>query len=317
MLPRWSRIRCFQLIAILSAVFSGSSGPAASPQDHLTLTLITDADMRSDDRALATSNINAVSIKQGSLVSAGDYQFTSYYGADGKLLIARRNRIARPKVWDILRTQFTSYNVEDRHNTSCVAIDGAGYLHVAWGMHGGGPLLYTRSTTPVLNESPLHLLGERDGNAGVPPDQVPLQHETNAITYPQFWNVPNTGDVLFTYRVGSAGNGEWQLAHWGNAARAWSSIHTAIKPSDDGAQPWLDNDYSGDKLPNTNAYHNGLVFDKTGRIHVTWTWRTGGDSPSGLGDFQSNHNIMYAYSDDLGHSWRQADGRLYERKRAA
>jgi hypothetical protein len=55
------------------------------------------------------------------------------------------------------------------------------------------------------------------------------------------------------------------------------------------------------------------VFDESGRIHVTWTWRTGADSPSGLGDFQSNHNIMYAYSDDLGRSWYRPDRRLYER----
>jgi hypothetical protein len=194
-----------------------------------------------------------------------------------------------------------------------VAIDGDGYLHVAWGMHGGGPLLYSRSPTPVVNERPLHLLGERVGNAGVPRDQVPLQNDTHAITYPQFWNIPNTGDLLFTYRVGSAGNGEWQLARWGNAASAWSSIHTAIAPSDGRPQPWIDNDYSGDNRPNANAYHNGLVFDNTDRIHVTWTWRTGSDSPSGWGDFQSNHNIMYAYSDDLGRSWHHADGRLYER----
>jgi hypothetical protein len=308
-------IRHVGLIAIQWAVVPGDNCTAASPKDYLTVMPIADADPNSDDRALATSNINAVSIKQGSLVSAGDYQFTSYYGADGKLLIARRNLVARAEVWDILRTQFTSYNIEDRHNTSCIAIDGAGYLHVAWGMHGGGPLLYSRTTTPVVNKRPLHVIGERDGNTGVLRGQVPLQNDTNAITYPQFWKIPSTGDLLLTFRVGSAGNGEWQLARWGNAARAWSSIHTAIKPSDSAPQPWIDNDYSGDNLPNTNAYHNGLVFDDIGRVHVTWTWRTGGDSPSGFSDFQSNHNIMYAYSNDLGISWHHADGRLYERQR--
>jgi len=112
----------FACPAILSAV-------AASPKEFVILTPIDDADPNTDDRGLATSNINAVSIKQGSLVSSGEYQFTSYYGADGKLVVARWHRTSRPQQWDILRRQFTAYNVEDRHNTSCLAIDGSGYLH--------------------------------------------------------------------------------------------------------------------------------------------------------------------------------------------
>lgn len=311
-MPRTQLSHSKTLAAFLFAVVHCSVGYAVS-KDFVTLTPITDADPTTDDRGLATSNINAVSIRGESLVSAGEYQFASYYGADGKVVVARRNRVRWPKVWDILRTQFTAYNVEDRHNTISIAIDGSGYLHISWGMHGGGPLLYSRSTAPVNNDRPFHLPGEKEGNTGSLRNQIPLQNDTNAITYPQFWNVPNSGDLLFTYRVGSAGNGEWQLARWSDKAREWSSIHTAIKPDDASPQPWIDNDFSGDKLPNTNAYHNGLVFDNKGRIHVTWTWRTGTDSPSGLGDFQSNHNIMYACSDDLGKTWLRADGRRYER----
>jgi hypothetical protein len=304
---------CTTFVVSLCALIYGGHARAVSPEDFVTRAPITDSDPATDDRALATSNINAVSIRGGSLVSAGEYQFTSYYGADGKVVVARRNRVRRPDVWDILRTQFTAYDIEDRHNTISIALDGSGYLHISWGMHGGGPLLYSRSATPVVKDSPMHLPGETVGNKGSLRDQIPLQNETNAITYPQFWNIPNSGDLLFTYRVGSAGNGEWQLARWINSERKWSSVHTAIKPDDASPQPWIDNDYAGDKLPNTNAYHNGLVFDKKGRIHVTWTWRTGADSPSGLGDFQSNHNIMYASSDDLGKTWRRTDGTRYER----
>src|SRR5690606_26487065 len=108
---------------------------------------------------------------------------------------------------------------------------------------------------------------------------------------------------------GSSGNGENQLARWDNTARSWTSVQTARNSNDASpAQPWIDNDFGGDNLPNANAYHNGLVFDSTGRMHVTWTWRTGGDSQSGFGDYQSNHNLMYAYSDDLGANWHRDDG---------
>ncbi len=115
-------------------------------------------------------------------------------------------------------------------------------------MHGGGPLLYSRSTTPVLNDNAFHLFGERNGNTGSPQEQIPLQNSTHAITYPQFWNIPNSGDLLFTYRVGVSGNGEWQLARWNHADRAWSSVHTAIKPSEASPQPWIDNDYTRRQL---------------------------------------------------------------------
>lgn len=312
-----SRRTWYWLIVVAAAISCGGQAAAAAPPPtaFVTLTPIADDDPQTDDRAWATSNINAVSIKQGALVSAGDYQFTTYYGADGKLNLARRNRADRPGRWDIRRTQFTSYNLEDRHNTSSAAIDGAGRLHVAWGMHGGGPLLYSRSTASVLNDAPWQLSGDQLGNAGAMQQEVPLQNDTNAITYPQFWNIPDSGDLLLTFRVGAAGNGEWQLVRWDNAAAKWRSVHTAIGSTDDSPrQPWIDNDYAGDDLPNTNAYHNGLAFDDAHRIHLTWSWRTGGDSPSGFGDFQSNHHLMYAYSDDMGESWRRADGQPYRRR---
>jgi hypothetical protein len=165
----------------------------------------------------------------------------------------------------------------------------------------------------VLSNRPFHVYGENQGNKHAMWNEVPLQNDTNAITYPQFWNIPKSGDLLMTYRVGTAGNGEWQLARWNDASRKWTSVHTAINPNDAAPQPWIDNDYQADDLPNTNAYHNGLIFDDSGRIHVTWTWRTGVDSPSKLGDFQSNHNIMYAASDDFGQAWQRADGTRYER----
>jgi hypothetical protein len=62
-----------------------------------------------------------------------------------------------------------------------------------------------------------------------------------------------------------------------------------------------------------NAYHNGLVYDSTGRLHVSWTWRTGGDSTTGFTDYQSNHNVMYAYSENDGVDWRLANGTLLSR----
>ena len=246
-------------------------------------------------------------------MTAGDYQFTSYYGADGKLIVGRRNVKNPADPWTLRRTQFTSTNINDSHNVSTIAIDGDGFLHVAWGLHDD-PLMYTRSTTPVLNNNPLVLTADTVGNAPRPTDaSIPLQDQ--AITYPEFTNVPGSGDLLMAYRTGGSGNGEYQLARWNNATNTWASVRTALNSTDGSAnQPWIDNDFGGDTLPDVNAYHNGLVFGSgpTPRLHVTWTWRTGAN-PGPFDDFQSNHNIMYAYSDNGGVDWRLQNGTLLRR----
>jgi hypothetical protein len=284
---------------------------AATPWDFLQLSPISDGVATTDDRGWAGVHINAVSFKTEALTTVGDYQFTSYYGADGKLIVGRRNLATNPGTWDLLRTQFTSFNINDAHNTSSIAIDGDGYLHMAWGVHGN-PLPYTRSTTPVLNDAPFSLVGDTVGNSGSIAGALPLQ--SSGITYPQFWNIPDSGDLFLTYRIGSSGNGEWQLARWNNASNTWLSVHTAVNSTDASpVQPWIDNDYGGDSLPNVNAYHNGLAFDSMGKMHLSWTWRTGGDSTSGFTDYQSNHNIMYAASPDLGVNWYRDNGTIYQR----
>lgn len=297
-------------MALAVVVLTAGATQAADPGDFVTLTPISDGDPATDDRGRAVPNINAVSYKTQSLTTVGDYQFTSYYDSDGKLIVGRCNLAKDRKTWTLLRTEFTSFNIKDSHNTSSIAIDGDGYLHVAWGVHGN-PLPYTRSTTPVLNEGPLHLIGESVGNSGGIAGALPFQ--SGRVTYPEFFNIPGSGDLLLTYRLGASSNGEWQLARWNNATKTWAGIHTALNSGDSGPQPWIDNDYGGDIRPNVNAYHNKIVFDANGRMHASWAWRTGGDSSSGFGDYQTNHNIMYAWSDNGGVDWRRDNGVLYQR----
>jgi hypothetical protein len=282
----------------------------AAPTDFLTLTPISDGNSATDDSGRANTNINAVSFKSQSLTTIGDYQFTSYYGADGKLIIGRRDLAADPTTWTLNRTQFTSFNINDSHNTSSIAIDGDGYLHVAWGVHGN-PLLYTRSTTSVLSGDPFNFIGDTIGNSGSLTGALPFQ--SSGTTYPEFYHLPGSGDLLLSYRTGSSGNGEYQLARWNNSTNAWTSVRTALNSGNSGAQPWIDNDYSGDALPNVNAYHNKLVIEGSGRMHVSWSWRTGSDSTTGFTDYQSNHNIMYAYSDNGGVDWYRDNGERYQR----
>ncbi|WP_425395232.1 DUF1553 domain-containing protein [Aeoliella sp.] len=283
---------------------------ASDPQDYLQLISVTDGDPSTNDLGWAHGHINAVPFKRQTVTTSGDYQFTSYYGADGKLIFGRRNLSDATNTWSLLQTEFTSFNINDAHNTSSIAIDGDGFLHVAWGVHGN-PLLYSRSTTSVVNDDPFEMVGGTVGNAASITDALPFQ--SAGVTYPEFTNIPGSGDLLINYRRGSSGDGEWQLVRWDNQNDVWNGVHTALNSGDTGPQPWFDDDYSGDSLPDTNAYPNGLMTDSKGRMHITWTWRTGGDSPSGFGDYQSNHNVMYAYSDNQGVDWYRDDGTIYQR----
>lgn len=302
------------LAAIALPLTATAAAPAAGPLDFRTLTTISDGNPATNDSGYARVEINATAFKNQSLVTSGNYQFTSYYGADGKLIVGRRNLQASPGTWTLRRTQFTSTNINDSHNVSTIALDGDGFLHVAWGLHDD-PLLYTRSTTSVINDGPLVLNGDTVGNSPRPTDTtIPL--ETANITYPEFTKVPGaSGDLMLAYRTGGSGNGEYQLARWNNANNVWAGVRTALNSTDASTnQPWIDNDFGGDALPDANAYHNGLVYGSgaTPRLHATWTWRTG-TNPGPFDDFQSNHNLMYAYSDNDGVDWRLQNGTLLQR----
>lgn len=288
------------LVAAPAAVEAQVADPFA------TLTTISDGNPGTDDRGYASSETNATAFKNQSLVTVGDYQLTSYYGADQTLILGRRNLVTSPDSWYLLHTGLTSNNVGDSHTVSTIGVDGDGYLHVAWGVHNN-PLKYTESTTSVLNDAPFSVAGELTG-------QIPLQG--SSITYPEFWSIPGSGDLLLSYRTGGSGNGEYQLSRWSDGSNSWTAVHAreGSGSSQTGLQPWIDNDYlTYTDPPNVNAYQNGLVHDSTGRLHMSWTWRTGGDSTTGFTDYQSNHNIMYAYSDNNGVDWYKDDGTLYQR----
>src|SRR5690606_4761768 len=109
-------------------------------------------------------------------------------------------------------------------------------------------------------------------------------------------------------RTGASGNGKWHLVRWDDRANTWSAVHASLE------HPWIDSDFAGDDLPNNCAYHNGIAFDPRGRWHTSWTWRTGADSTSGFTDYQTNHNLMYAWSDDEARTWHRDDGTPYQRE---
>lgn len=261
--------------------------------NYVTNQVISDGNPATDDRGRANTDINAVPIRFNALTTVGGYQFTSYYRGDGKLLVGRRQ--AGNNTWDLFPTQFTANNINDDHDISSLAIDGDGFLHMSWGMHVNN-FLYTKSTASVLNANPMNLVGGNVGNSAALNSMTGLYN--TSVTYPAFYNLPD-GDLLFMYRNGSSGNGDYRLRRYDTATDQWSELGAGAD------KIWLGRQAPGSSLPEVNAYPNQLAFDSQGNIHATWTWRGNGAT------FQTNHNIDYAKSANGGATWTTMNGTPY------
>ncbi|ACB74661.1 BNR-4 repeat-containing protein [Opitutus terrae] len=243
----------------LAACFLASSGLAAAATAPIARVLpIAPA-------AYAGSSVNVVANTRSAIVTHSTLQYAAFYDADGFLVLAQRPLGA--DVWTTQRTPHRA-NVADAHNSISLAVDGAGFLHVAWDHHNS-PLHYARvvtSGTIDLGE-PTAMTGERE------------QH----VTYPQFHLLPN-GDLLFTYRDGESGNGALVLNRYITTTRKWSVVQPNLIDGEGQRSPYAD-----------------LTVDRQGTLHLAWIWR---DSPN----VASNHDLAYAQSKDAGVTWTRTDG---------
>ncbi|HPN59643.1 MAG TPA: BNR repeat-containing protein [Chitinophagaceae bacterium] len=216
----------------------------------------------------AGNSVNTVVFRKNSLASLNGIQFISYYDAEGNVVLGKR--VITDSSWELKRTRFKG-KVTDAHRSISIALDGEGYLHMAWDHHGNH-LRYCRSLQPFSLELS---------------DEIPMtgQHESN-VTYPEFYRMPD-GGLLFFYRDGSSGNGNLIINTYQPAEKKWTVLQ--------------DNLISGEGK--RNAYWQACV-DNRGAIHISWVWR---ESP----DVASNHDLCYAVSTDGGRTWEKSTGEKY------
>ena len=108
------------------------------------------------------------------------------------------------------------------------------------------------------------------------------------ITYPRFWETPE-GSLQFCYRRGNSGNGDRMLVDYDPAQGVWQGT----RQIDSGKGVWQ-------KSESRCSYPNGYGYGPLGKLHATWVWREGGGT--------ANHDLMYAYSEDLGVTWKNNAG---------
>jgi hypothetical protein len=196
-------------------------------------------------QAYAGNSINSTSFRKSALTthmdgSGNEIQYCAYYDYDGTIILARR---INSEEWTYQWTDFKG-NVEDAHNSISLAVDGAGYLHMAWSQHAGG-LMYAKSEGPGT----MTMLGGQ--MIGTLEDRV---------TYPEFYVQPS-GDMFFLYRNGSSGNGNLILNKYTVSAERWQRVQDNLISGEDRISPYWQ-----------------ACVDGAGRLHISWVWRETGDA---------------------------------------
>ncbi|KKY35260.1 putative dockerin type 1 [Diaporthe ampelina] len=133
---------------------------------------------------------------------------------------------------------------------------------------------------------------------------IPSTHKHfSYVTYPRLGALDES-TMFMSLRDGKAGLGSDHLYLYRSSAGFWEFVGTPLT----GVQ--------------SNPYVHGWDF-RGGRLHVTWVYRgfvhyEGWDDPAdtrhkqqaGPNGAENNHNICYAYSEDLGHTWKNGHGKV-------
>ena len=235
------------------------------------VTLFGDYSVRSVDVAegWASTPVNAAIFRRNSLWTHENEQYISFYNAEGSMVIGKRKLSAGD--WTLNDTGYHG-NVRDAHNIISMAVDGDGFLHVAFDHHDDS-LHYCRSIAPGSLE-----LGPMESMVGF--------NEID-VTYPEFYSMPD-GDLLFVYRSGGSGHGDMVINRYSTAEQKWTNVQDVL----------IDGEVR------RSAYWQ-LCVDSGGTIHLSWVWRE-------TMEVETNHDLCYARSRDGGVTWESSKGEQYQ-----
>lgn len=200
-------------------------------------------------------------------------QYIGYVDASRNYRIGTRTRETDNwSVVDLSETRENPFELPydpDGHNYVAMGVDGDGYIHLA-GNHHDDFLHYARSygAGDITRWKALRMIGTRE----------------TSVTYPAFLRL-NDGRLLFMYRDGVSGLGDYLLNRYDPATQRWTRLH----------DPWI----SGD---GESPYRSQVQIRADGTVHITFNYR-----PLG-GQGSDNHDIHYIWSDNGGDTWKNAVG---------
>ena len=283
-----STVKSIAVILLFCAIAPATAQLSVSP--------LYDTSPDSNALVLATGGnfskvINGSPFQQEALITHEGYQYATWYhnGANQDIYISRRDLTGN--TWETIDTGFDMQNGNqnwDSHNVISMGISGDGRIHLSYDHHVDG-LRYLTTSAGVATSS-----GGAWDSSIFNAERDSLNADGSSIprvTYPRFANVGD--DLIFTYRDYGSGNGDHRIADYDAQTGQWSSTRLVTKGR---STNQTYDDVNNNPSNKRNSYHNGFHADSTGRLHTTWTWREGTQD--------GNHDIMYAYSDDKGVTWR-------------
>lgn len=229
-----------------------------------------------DPHGICTTGANTT-VYNPRLVTDDDRQYLAYYGTDGpgdpsSLRVAVRDLPSG--TWSV-RSIGPAIGLHDGHYAPALGIGPAGHLFVCFNTRNS-PIQWCRSTDPgsiaAFDDVETGMTGENEASA----------------CYPEFTRLAD-GTLLFGYRNGGSGSGNWHLNRWDPEMEAWDVVSHPIT-------------FGGEAR---NAYHWNLVESSDGVLHYAFCWR---ETP----DVTTNSRLCYARSPDRGVTWERSTGEPYE-----
>ena len=238
------------------------------------------------------TTVNGQTFQQEGVITHKGYQYASYFADEGFLAIGRRK--LPDGAWEVIH--FADYQAKDHrdsHNVASIGIaEGDGTVHLAFDHHVH-PLHYRRSVQGLASRP-----GEfawKAENFGAVSNSLEGIGPIPEVTYPQMVSSP-TGKLQMLYRTGGSGHGDWYLVEYDPAGEGkWSRVGMMLS-----RQGTYQSSLS------RCAYPNPLRYDAKGVLHVTWCWREKPENTTF--DLRTNHDLMYAYSEDAGRTWKNNVG---------
>ena len=242
--------------------------------------------------------VNGRTHQQDALLTCRGHQYTAYVDSNRRICIGRRKLPGGP--WEVIHFTDHQFQSNDSHNTVVIGICASdGTIHLAFDHHAT-PLNYRVSRMGVAHR----------------PDSLtwdanlfgPIMHSLGSVatpervTYPRFFSAPN-GNLMFFYRAVTSADGDGMIEEYDGQKHAWTPELGKFIARDIGLFE-ADGEQSLYRCP----YMNALSFSAQ-RLHASWVWRDRFERTNAT----NQHDLCYAYSDDLGRTWHNSDGTLIGR----
>lgn len=232
------------------------------------------------------------------IISFNNYQYIAYYEANGNIVIARK-KINTNSDWEKSILQGYQIKSEDRHNKIALSISkGDGVIHISFDHHNTPQFNYAHSKLNVATNPDTivwdNSIFELQPNLG-------LKNDTGLVTYPTFFELNATGDLIVYWRTGGSLGGEMNLANYNSVEHKWRFI---------GRISSQEGTYMGVK-GTRGPYTAKFLDDANGNLHISWVFRERAfaDEESKKGYF-SEHGLYYAQSPDGGFTWKNNSGEV-------